>query len=485
MSEFSTLLSGYIRQKGYSVRALAKRMGVPTATLTKLCNGTRGPDNQVDNVRRISDLLMLTPAQQDILNAALEKEILGVERYTSRMEIKNLLESMKRSEVPLRHTAANIRLMGHTFADKRNDVYAILREFFENAAAGHSLDVATASDDPVMLEGLCRIAGTTQVRLRHIIPMIASDGRNDTANAHNIDAIGKILPVLLGSGGGGGYQPVYYYERGSVIGSNALHLPNVLISDQGVLRCSADYSRCAYIDDASEQRFYRKLFMQQFTACRPVVTACEDFHSQILRYEQMMEAGNQSERALSLSWQPCLMWAVTPQEVEHFMSHKVAFRNDYLEVYLAYLRKMATRKKLALYFSQEGLYEFAATGRLREIPETFVDGPLPMSYRRTLLERMLAATESGVLCPRIIREEKLRVGQDAQLIGYGADTVIVSILNHNHVNSVFFIEEFSTNWSALDFLENIEATDCLYTLEQSCQIIRDMVETCLSGDGGE
>lgn len=39
MSEFSNLLNRYIHQKGYSIRSLAKRAGIPVATLTKLCSG--------------------------------------------------------------------------------------------------------------------------------------------------------------------------------------------------------------------------------------------------------------------------------------------------------------------------------------------------------------------------------------------------------------------------------------------------------------
>lgn len=480
MSEFSTLLNSYIRQQGYSIRGIAKRLGIPAATLTKLCNGTRSPRNQRETIQRVCDILTLTPSQVDALQGALEKEIVGVERYTSRMSVKMLLEGMKTPDLPQQHLASNSVLPPQAFTDKRADTHGILRAFLENNTAGQGIDVFLATDDPVLLEGLYRILKNSMVKIRHILTMTASDAHNDTATAQNIDNIRKVQQLLLGAGGT--YQPFYYYERTHGVSGNALSLPNVLISDTGVLCCSADYSRCIYTSDKMIQKYYRRLFAQQLTVCRPLVTLYNDVHQQIARYERTLDTGNPAEVLRCLSWQPCLLWAVYDWEVSYFLPDQLAFRGDCLKSYLRYLQKIRAREQLQLYFSLDGLMDFIIQGQLREVPPSILPEPLSASFRRELLLRLIHHAETGRACPRIIREEKMSTGKDAQIICYGADTILLSVLDYGINDRVCFIEEFSANWSALDFLENLENTDWLLSVDQTLSIIRELLANYLPED---
>lgn len=197
MSEFSNLLNRYIHQKGYSIRSLAKRAGIPVATLTKMCSGARSPRNQKDRIDRIADVLMLTPAQRQDLTDMLEKEIVGAENYASRASIKALIEGMNCIVQPTQQSAVKTVLPELVMAEKRTDVYTLMRGFLENAAQGAALDVYLPPQDAVVMESLCRVIRGGTARVRHILALTASDGKMGTVDPHNLEALRRIQPLLL------------------------------------------------------------------------------------------------------------------------------------------------------------------------------------------------------------------------------------------------------------------------------------------------
>lgn len=476
MSEFSNLLNRYIHQKGYSIRSLAKRAGIPVATLTKLCSGTRSPRNQKERVARISDVLMLTPSQREELTNMLEKEIVGAENYTSRTSIKVLIEGMNCIVQPTQQVALKTALPDTLMVEKKLDVYALVRNFLDDAAQGAILDIYLPPQDTVVLESLRRVIRGGTTRVRHILALTTSDGKKGVVNPHNLDNIQKIQPLLLDmSGRRDAYQAYYYYERTTTLSSSMLQLPNVMISEHGTLFCSMDYSRAIYSSDSAVQKYFQRQFRSQLASCRPLATIYLSLQDQIGRYTRVMQAGNPQERLLVLEWQPCLMWAVAEQEVQQFLPPDVPFRNEYLSLYIPYLRKIKQWQKSVLFFSREGLENFAFTGKMQELSDDILAAPLPFAMRIELLRRMLLAAQNGIVSPRIVREEKLRIGKDTQLISYGSDTIILASLNHLAGNQACFIEELSANWSALDFLESIENNDWVLTVEETCALIQDVI----------
>lgn len=480
MSEFSLLLNDHIHRKGYSIRALAKRVGIPAATLTKLCNGSRSPRNQKQNVERICDALMLTPSQREELFTRLEKEIIGADNYAARASICALIEGLDCTVMEEQPGTGHTTLPEFATAEKRADVYALLRAFADGACDGRTLDIYLSPRDSLVLEMIGRVIRGRPLKVRHILAMTASDSQTGRINSCNIDDVRHIEPLLFDINGRcEAYQPYYYYERTVTQPSSMLQFPNVLIGDGGVLQCTADYGNAIYTANPAVIKYFRRLFNHQLAGCRPLTTICSDVREQLERYDAAIRMG--SGQMTSLSWQPCLMWAVSEEEVKSFLARAIPFQQEYLERYLLYLRKLKQWDSMTLYFSREGLNNFVQTGSIREIPEELLGGPLPPELRAELLRRLLEQAESGRVRPYIVCEEKLHIGRDAQLISYGADTILLASLNHRAGNRICFIEELSTNWSALDFLESLEQTEWLLTAEETLDILREAIQACISG----
>lgn len=479
MSEFSSLLSEYIHQKGYSIRGLAQHLGIPSATLTKLCNSTRGAKNQRQNVERICNALMLTPAQRERLTASFEAELVGVEVYTSRISEKNLIENMDGQPLSGQRLAGAETLPMLTFSEKENDTYAMLRTFLGNAVAGGTLDLVLAPGNAVVFEALRTIVKSCPIKVRHIVPMLVSDKSTGMVSSENIVRVQRLAPLFLGGEHrDASYMPYYYYER-TVSAGNMLQFPNVLISAEGVLLCTANYAGCIYTAEKNAQRYFGRLFNHQLSQCRPLISVEPDIRSQLRRYIRMAEMAEGSTEFITVGWQPCLVHCITPADVERLIPEGLPFRGEYIQMYLHYLRCLARHKTAVSFFTLDGLVDFARTGCLREVPKDFLGGAMPVALRRMLLERILQDVEEGRLRPYLVREDIFKVSRDAQIIYYGADTVSLAGMNADSTRRVCFIEELSTNWSVLDFLEHLENSKYSYSLEESCTTIRDVIEKYL------
>ena len=480
MSEFSSLLSSYIHQKGYSIRSLAKRTGIPTATLTKICSGTRSPKNQRSRIDRIIEVLMLTPEQSKELAATLEKEIVGSGYYDSRANMCAFIEGLQCVIYPSRPLEGKAILPVLATAEKKADVYALVRSFLGGGSSySQKLDIYLQSHDPVLLEALSQLVRGGATRVRHIVALATTDGKSGGIDPRNLEKIRRIEPLLLDANSQrGNYQAFYYYERAATPSNGLLQFPNVLISEHAVLQCTADYTHAICLGNRGIQRYFQRLFNSQLANCRPLTTVCQSIQDQIARYRSIMQAGNPQEPLRVLEWQPCLLWTLTEQEALHLLPERIPFRREYLDSWLPYLRQLQQWRTMTLFFSLEGLNDFVQTGRLQELPEEILPAPLPVSVRIDLLQRVLNWTAGGRVCPHIVRDEKLRIGKDAQLISYGADTILLASLNHQAGNRVCFVEELSANWSALDFMENLENTDWILSTDETCRIIQSVIDIC-------
>lgn len=477
MSEFSNLLNQYIHQKGGSIRALAHRLGMPAATLTKLCNGTRSPRNQRANIEHICSLLMLSPSQITTLWNAFECELVGADVYAARISVKKLIESMAVSDSTERQVPVSHELPPIDLLDKQKDVYAILRSFLNNAAAqgGRQIDIIWAPGDPVVAEMLRVALRAYDIRVRHILPLTSSDKSTGQIDSANIDSIRCVMPMLLDSGASGSVYLPYYCYTGR--GSGLMEFNHVFISDSGVLLCMQDYSHAMFFANKEVQQYWHRLFTERLASCRALSVTEIGMEKQILHYAHLLDEAGDSDEMLSVSWQPCLLFYASPEMLARCLPPELLQRSGQFEFFVSYLKRLYTRKKRRAYFTQDGLLDFVKTGILRELPAELQKVAVPREVRRALLQKMLEDARAGGLMPHFARNDRFRIGRDAVVYYYGADTIAIGALNQHLGNAVCFIQELSTNWSALNLLESFDDIDWFLSEEETCTILQNIIET--------
>ena len=482
MSEFSSLLSKYVRQNYVSIRALAQRLNMSAATLTKLCNGTRSPRNQRANVERICEQLMLSPAQTRALWELFDAEVVGADVYTSRISMKQLIETMSGSSASERCTPPSWELPKIALPEKQKDVYVLLLNFLNNAVAEGSgrIEMILSPENPVVIEEIRNALRSYDIKICHVIPLRTSDKSTGNIDAANIDNIRCVIPLILDAGSAGSrYEPYYYYVHGT---GSALDFSNILISDNGVLLCTQDFSHGMCFSNKELQQYWRRIFRDRLAGCRPLCTSFSQMEGQINYISNLLDESEGCEEFFYLCWQPCLLDYTTPDMIMQYMAADVPFDRDACAQGIsAYMQRLGTRKNSRAYFTKEGLMEFVRTGRLEEVPEELVDGPLPVELRLRLLENMMAAAEQGHLQMHIAREERIKIGRDAALLYYGADTVAVAAMHYKFPRRVFYIQELSTNWSALNLMESFDELDWFFSAEETYAEIQKMIEKEFGG----
>ena len=91
MSAFSERLHAYVTRADMKIAVLSKLSGVDRSFIQKMLSGERIPSDTVV-LSRLSDALMLTPAERRSLREAYSISRMGEEVYHRRSMVKRLLE---------------------------------------------------------------------------------------------------------------------------------------------------------------------------------------------------------------------------------------------------------------------------------------------------------------------------------------------------------------------------------------------------------
>ena len=93
MSQFSNLLSIYIKESPYNIKNLANEIQIDRTILQKYISGKRFPTNYA-TIQKIISHLTLTDQQKYDLKKAYQIEKLGLDQYNYLLEIKSIIENI-------------------------------------------------------------------------------------------------------------------------------------------------------------------------------------------------------------------------------------------------------------------------------------------------------------------------------------------------------------------------------------------------------
>lgn len=469
MAKFGELLSELIRQKKYSIRALAAEIGMPATTLIKLCNGSRSLKKPNDKIEKLIHILMLTPEEQQQLEGALQEEILGKDVYESRQNVKAILENLSLVGISP-HLAKMQDLDDNMVAERKIDVSRLLCIFLENAAGKQErVDMIFQPSDVAIMEDLCHAIKTWPVRLRHLFALSTAESAKSRLSASNIEYIRQVMPMLFGQSVGQ-YEGYYYYERSLRNAGSGLMFDNIFLAGESVLLCTQNFDGAIYLKNPELHTFLQGRFNQQFSKSHSLSHSERNMIAQLGYQLQIAQQAEPSNEIAIVSWQPCLMRFVNPSDAEAYMPAEIPFRQEILDKYFSgYWPILRKRKRFVLYCSAEGAVDFASTGIIREIAGTILNGALPKEFRRLLFSRLLSCARSGEVELHFFRESYLKLSKNALVIYFGSETLCVGALDQTAAGGFCFFEECGLAWSVLDFLENLEPEKEIFSNEESCR----------------
>lgn len=414
MNTFSQLLKKYIDKSGYTHYGLAQKAAVNRSTLQKVLSGDRTPS--LEFFKKITPYLKLTPKESAELANALDLLQTGRDVYERRQYVRKLLEEISylpqspdfelpspyhftlppSDEAWKDYDPGDTSLHEGTYAVKQLVSRLLLKELTMETPCvrvnipGH-LNLLREVITPVI--GYCCSRG---LKIRHLTGFLRSGIQKD-ASLINLNILANILPFL--SLNTFQYE-VYYYYQDSIdggFGKQAAFSYYILFS-QGAVLLDSSCSNALYLSSPDIMNHVGNLFEASLKPALPFTIAYQDPREMLYH---LIETDAEDRPFYTLEFQPCLSSYVTDMMIQNYMRSEGDQARILTELFTQRVRQLRSCNNRICIFSKAGLYHFAQTGELADLPSHYAL-PLSPHDRITILEALYHDISSNTHMHRMV-----------------------------------------------------------------------------------
>lgn len=242
MSQFSELLKEYIKKKDITIKALAEKCGIDRTYLHKILKGERKVPS-VDFVENISLQLMLSTEDKSRLMELYNISEMGEDVYNRRKQVSKIIHDMANTNME-DPDALTFKTEVDIDSVPEISIYTDKRELRKNLQVLICSDVHNGSDIQVIaqptefLTNLLSIAAEgSESAINHLFFFDNTSGEKNTAK-YNLDIFPFICHLAQKHEK---YEAFYYYEGASAYFNSTNIMPNIMITNNFLIRTDSDY----------------------------------------------------------------------------------------------------------------------------------------------------------------------------------------------------------------------------------------------------
>lgn len=477
MSRFSTLLSGYISSQNVKIASLAAFCQYDRATLYRIVKGQRQPTG-LEQVRQFSRFFNLSPTESDELVEAYYEQLYGVESYRSHRNVMDFLLSFSefintapyRLNISVDFTNANPIIDAPCTVLKSSGALtnALIYAFGQEAALPDGeVMIAVQPGARSVFSVLEQVDRSHNLKITHLICLDNTGNRLDA----NIDALSCTLTTLSKHRN---YTCSYYYDDTASRFDDYSLLPYLVItSDMAIsFNASGTAGFCYRFPEAVE--IFRSFFLKLAASATLLHHRIETIFEEIAFFQAR---GATSREFHCIDAVPCILAFIPPHILGRVVMEDNPLREDGLKMIAAYLQNihtLFTKTDSGCYFTQEGLANFARTGRSPEVPSAFYR-PLTPTERAQVLRTMLSFVKSGQF--RIMKNPLsacspnffVDIFEDSLSFTYtDQDSLFISSLSEPGLIGQF-----------MDFFTHLGNYGYLYSNEEAAAIVENQIDALL------
>lgn len=486
MSEFSDLLSLFIKNRNINVSALTGYCDLDRSTMYKLISGKRSPASR-ELVQNLASFMNLNPVELQELMEAYQLTKVGWDTYYRR---KNVLEfilgftGMAAEAFPSSTPTpdfSDLRLFSQKIdADSipltgqlqlSSTIHHVLQE-----AASHPSGNISLFAQPEHLEALSVAASLppckSEVKIQHILCINNSKSYIKSQQNYNIQCLKKLIPFY---GIPYEYQPYYYYDNVNSHFNNLNFMPCMFLTDKAGILCSGDLKEGVLLKEESVIRLFQKRFQEILKKTNPLTLS---FSSNLtLHLKNFASVYADTSCIYSLSADPCLLPTLTPDLIDKYVRKDMPGHEALVEDFKIYLKALSSTHS-HLYFTKNGVMNFLTTGRLHEIPNDMYH-PIAFPDRIRMLRRFCDFVNST-------RDIRLLKGT---LEKFPLNLNLCTASNYGYLMfstfggklSYLLLQEQNLLTSFFDFAYSLEESDMLETKEETLQFLNSVIEQNYAG----
>ena len=398
MSQFSELLKEYIKKKDITIKALAERCGIDRTYLHKILKGERKVPS-VDFVENISLQLMLSTEDKSRLMELYNISEMGEDVYNRRKQVSKIIHDMANTNME-EPDALTFKTEVDIDSVPEISIYTDKRELRKNLQVLICSDVHNGSDIQVIaqptefLTNLLSIAAEgSESAINHLFFFDNTSGEKNTAK-YNLDIFPFICHLAQKHEK---YEAFYYYEGASAYFNSTNIMPNIMITNNFLIRTDSDYCEGVIYRSKPMVEFYMRQFEKFKTKCAKLLDHAVD----ILEYVYFWYDDNAN--FIGVDFQPCTMLCLT-EDIYNAHALLPADAKKFVKAKLTMGKKALSEHKFVNLFSEKGLAEFMTTGEIFELPRNSYTFPT-LAERKIMLQIMISLCENGMADYRIIKND--------------------------------------------------------------------------------
>lgn len=466
MSQFSELLREYIKKKDITIKALAEKCGIDRTYLHKILKGERKVPS-VDFVENISLQLMLSTEDKSRLMELYNISEMGEDVYNRRKQVSKIIHDMANTNME-DPDALTFKTEVDIDSVPEISIYTDKRELRKNLQVLICSDVHNGSDIQVIaqptefLTNLLSIAAEgSESAINHLFFFDNTSGEKTTAK-YNLDIFPFICHLAQRHEK---YEAFYYYEGASAYFNSTNIMPNIMITNNFLIRTDSDYCEGVIYRSKPMVEFYMRQFEKFKTKCAKLLDHAVD----ILEYVYFWYDDNAN--FIGVDFQPCTMLCLT-EDIYNAHALLPADAKKFVKAKLTMGKKALSEHKFVNLFSEKGLAEFMTTGEIFELPRNSYTFPT-LAERKIMLQIMISLCENGMADYRIIKNDYFAVSKN--LCINISDNTSLNIIARNNCFSDFSylkISETSLVQAFWDYFQHFIDSDAVCSHEETIEILR-------------
>lgn len=475
MSLYSDKLQSFIFAARISVAQLSRTSGVERSYIQKMLSSERIPGD-VTVLERLSDALMLTPAEKKQLRETYYISKMGEEVYYRRIQVKRIIEDadsyfqepdfFATPQTSLSHMESHSNLPVQIIQGKAS-VIDWLHFFLSREASGpESQLMAVLQPDCEagnVFRSYCRL--NRQLQVEHIVAF-QTETRYQTENRYNLSCMRELLPILLSCCRYAGW---FYYISSPSCQSSVL--PFFIVGKRWVMTFSHDNEKAILFRENDAVLLYQRIFREMQEDCFPLFETENLYPVQFWDHQRWRPM--QQDMCYSLQFEPCFGFFYSMDMVEKLLRQGLPNRQQILSFFKGrreQITLMAGTKRSTSFFTEEGLDRILQTGRIQELPSELYS-PLPKAYRVELLRRMIFCIHKGWYFPHLIKPQKFRCPHNLMFFVSDNQHLSCGCLHPVYGSISVTLHEKSIVYSICDFLEFLQETALIDSVEETEAIL--------------
>ncbi|MDC7289628.1 helix-turn-helix transcriptional regulator [Blautia schinkii] len=477
MTEFSNVLSQFIKEKNIKVYSLVKYCNLDRSTMYKLINGKRNPPTK-DIFEKIAEFMHLTPTEYKRFKEAYLITKTGPEIYYRRKSAENFVINF-----PGNYASEVIpsKILVNPLPAKTNDSIncTVLSTQVEINHFLHHILLAEASrpkgkialllqpDYDFLFNLLASLNPSGELRIEQLICLSKTEQMAENNELYNLLYLKMLLPLYFGNVD---YHPHFFYEDIHSHYQSFNGLPYIILTSDYAITCTSDYQTGILYRDSAILSMLWDLYYSYQNKCSALFEVLNFLPIDNL---QMISKVYKEPPSYILQPEACLTPFITSDILAQALAPGLPDREavfKQIDTLLKLNRQQLCSKSVHVLFTQEGLLDFARFGKIKEVPDYFYR-PLLKKERIAILENMLPYCYEELYL--ILKKPLNHLSENLHLCVNSSSGYLLFNNIRNQTVCLLFNEP-SILAVFLDFLESLDDM-ALYSGEETALFVKNVI----------